>query len=468
MLLRAQRRLSPLLVAADLAIVVGSLHLAQVLRQRLELGMALDQGMAWIWLTRSSYLSAAVAWGLAFFIVGTHLPRRVLELDSWRYLVLASWLGVLFFVAALFFQKVYDFSRLLVGYFFVLVQAALVVRHVATQVMLRRLTRPFARRILVVGGGEVGEEVARRLSTAPFGVTLAGVLSTDDKLDGFERLGSIKHISQVVKEHAIDDVFLALPAEQHAILEDVILRLQADPVRVHFVPDVLELTLVRAKVEDLGGIPVIGLREPPLDEAGRLAKRTFDLLFGSALTLLAAPLMLACAAAIKLSDGGPVFFRQKRVGENGAPFDMLKFRSMVVGAEEKLVELGIDPNHLPADNPMFKLPFDPRVTPVGRFLRRWSLDEVPQFLNVLRGEMSLVGPRPEEAKVVAQYSFFHRKRLAVKPGITGPMQVSGRGDLPLKERLKLELAYIESWTLWADLKILAKTLPVVLWGKGAY
>ncbi|MGC4113602.1 MAG: sugar transferase [Myxococcales bacterium] len=468
MLLRAQRRLTPILIAADLAIVAGSLHVAQMLRQRLELGMALDQGLAWVWLTRSSYVSAAVAWGLAFFIVGTHLPRRVLELDSWRYLVLASWLGVLFFVSALFFQKVYDFSRLLVGYFFVLVQVGLVARHGLTQLALRRLTRPFARRILVVGGGEVGEEVARRLSTAPFGVTLAGVMATDDKLAGFERLGAIKQISQVVKEHAIDDVFLALPAEQHVVLEDVILRLQADPVRVHYVPDVLDLTVVRAKMEDLGGIPVIGLREPPLDEAGRLAKRTFDLVVGGALTVLAGPVMLGCALAIKLSDGGPVFFRQKRVGENGAPFDMLKFRSMVVGAEEKLIELGIDPNHLPVDNPVFKLPFDPRVTRVGRFLRRWSLDEVPQFLNVLKGEMSLVGPRPEEAKVVAQYSFFHRKRLAVKPGITGPMQVSGRGDLPLKERLRIELAYIESWTLWADLRILAKTLPVVLWGKGAY
>jgi len=466
MVLRAQRRLSPLLVAIDLAVVVTCLHLAQVLRQSVGLGMALDQGMAW--LTPATDLSAAAAWALAFFVAGSHVSRRVLEADAWRYLVLSCWLGVLFFVAALFFQKVYDFSRLLVLYFFVAAQVGLVARHLATQLVLRRLTQPFARRILVVGGGELGEEVARRLSEAPFGAKLAGVLATDDKLDAYERLGSLKQISQVVKAHSIDDVFLALPAEQHAVLEDVILRLQADPVRVHYVPDVMELALARAKIEDLGGIPVIGLREPPIDEAGRLAKRVFDLVAGAALTLLFAPVMLACAAAIKLQDGGPVLFRQRRVGENGAPFGMLKFRSMVVGAEEKLQELGIDPNHLPADNPVFKLSFDPRVTRVGRFLRRWSLDEVPQFLNVLKGDMSLVGPRPEEAKVVAQYSFFHRKRLAVKPGITGPMQVSGRGDLPLKERMKLELAYIDTWTLWADLKILAKTVPVVLWGKGAY
>ncbi|MEI6172064.1 MAG: sugar transferase, partial [bacterium] len=156
------------------------------------------------------------------------------------------------------------------------------------------------------------------------------------RLAGFERLGSLEQVSEVVKRARVDDVFIALPAEQHAMTEDVILRLQADPVRIHFVPDILELTMVRARVEDFDGIPVVSLREPPLDEAGRIAKRSFDLLAGGLITLVAAPVMAACAVAIRLYDRGPVFFRQKRIGENCQPFDMLKFRSMVGDAEGDL------------------------------------------------------------------------------------------------------------------------------------
>jgi exopolysaccharide biosynthesis polyprenyl glycosylphosphotransferase len=458
--------LTPLLLAVDLAFVAGALSLAETVRQQISFGMPLSEGTAW--LTPPVHVAALLSWLAAFFVVGSHQSRRVAEPDAWRRLLWASCVGLLFFLAALFFLKVYDFSRLLVAYFFGVAQVLLLSRHLATQLILRRLTRPFARRVMVIGGGEVGEEVARRLAQGPFGLTLVGVIATDDKLEDFERIGSLKSVSEVVKSQRIDEVFIALPAEQHAVAEDVILRLQADPVRIQFVPDVLELTLVRARVEDFYGIPVVGLRDPPLDDAGRLVKRVFDLVVGLGVTLALTPVLILCALAVKLSDRGPVLFRQRRVGENGQGFDMLKFRSMVTDAEGRLKELGIDLAKLDQENPVFKLQNDPRVTRTGRFLRRWSLDELPQLFNVLKGEMSLVGPRPEEEAVVARYSFFHRKRLAVKPGITGPMQVSGRGDLPLKQRLNLELAYIEGWTLWNDLKILAKTIPVVLWGKGAY
>jgi len=206
-------------------------------------------------------------------------------------------------------------------------------------------------------------------------------------------------------------------------------------------------------------------RRPPMGGANRVLKRMMDIVGGGIGLVLSAPLIAILAVAIKLDSPGPVFFVQERAGENGRPFRMLKLRTMVDGAEEMVEEL-VDLESLPS--PAFKLRDDPRVTRVGRFLRRTSLDELPQFWNVLKGEMSLVGPRPEEMRVVRLYDDWHRQRLAVKPGMTGPMQVNGRADLSLDERVRLELDYIQNYSLWKDLCILARTVAAVISGRGAY
>jgi lipopolysaccharide/colanic/teichoic acid biosynthesis glycosyltransferase len=195
------------------------------------------------------------------------------------------------------------------------------------------------------------------------------------------------------------------------------------------------------------------------------AKRLIDIVGSLLALLLLAPMMGLAAVAIVLDSRGPVFYTQERAGKNGHPFTMFKLRTMVVNAEQLLDEL-IDLDAL--DEPMFKIKDDPRITRVGRVLRRWSIDEVPQLFNVLRGEMSLVGPRPEESRIVARYGEWHRERLKAKPGITGPMQVNGRGDLPFEERARLEIDYIEHYTLVRDLCILIRTIPAVLRGDGAY
>ncbi len=194
-------------------------------------------------------------------------------------------------------------------------------------------------------------------------------------------------------------------------------------------------------------------------------KRLIDVIGALVGLIVSAPLMLLIAIAIKLDSPGPVLFVQMRAGRDGKPFRMYKFRSMVADAEARLNEV-IAQNRLPL--PVFKIPADPRVTRVGKILRRFSLDELPQFVNVLNGEMSLVGPRPEEMRIVALYSDWHRRRLAVKPGITGPMQTYGRGALTLDERVRLELAYIENYSLWKDFYFLLKTIPAVLGGRGAF
>ena len=198
----------------------------------------------------------------------------------------------------------------------------------------------------------------------------------------------------------------------------------------------------------------------------RFTKRCLDIVGALVGLAIAIPLVAIAAVAIKLDSPGPIFFGQVRIGENGRSFRILKLRSMVDGAEQRLDAL-IDLREL-AEEPAFKIVDDPRITRVGRILRRTSVDELPQFYNVLRGEMSLVGPRPEEERIVQLYSDYHRRRLAVKPGLTGPMQVSGRGDLPFTDRLQLELDYIDNYSLRRDLSILLRTVPVILQGKGAH
>ena len=208
---------------------------------------------------------------------------------------------------------------------------------------------------------------------------------------------------------------------------------------------------VSGEESTIGGLNYLGKRA--MDIAGSLAGLTAALLLGPFIAL-----------AIKLTSPGPILFRQQRVGQAGKPFTIYKFRSMCANAEEELDKL-IDLDGL--QEPAFKLKDDPRITPFGRFLRRWSLDELPQFWNVFKGDMSLIGPRPEEARIVARYTDWHRRRLAVKPGLTGPMQVNGRGDLPLDQRVRLELDYIENYSLRRDLVILLKTIPAVFKGDGA-
>ena len=205
-------------------------------------------------------------------------------------------------------------------------------------------------------------------------------------------------------------------------------------------------------------------RQPAMRWANQTVKRLMDIALSTAALVLSAPLLAGLIVLVKLDSPGPAFFVQVRVGANGRHFRIVKLRSMVEGAERAVVSPAA--NGTKGLRP--KAPDDPRVTRLGRFLRRWSLDEMPQFWNVLRGEMSLVGPRPEELAVVSDYSDWHRARLAVKPGLTGPMQVNGRGDLPLDERVRLEIDYIEHYSVWKDLKILVKTIPAVIRGDGAY
>ncbi len=320
-------------------------------------------------------------------------------------------------------------------------------------------------RVLIVGAGEVGRRVGRMIQENNWmGLRLAGYLD-DDARKNLPVVGRLAEARQVILQSNVSDVVIALPQRAYGQVNKLVLSLHDLPVQVRVVPDYFSLALYRATVEDFGGLPMINLRDPALNEVQRLAKRLFDLAIAGPFTLFLMPVMAVVALFIKLDNPGPVLFRQKRVGENGRIFQMFKFRTMVAGAEKLQGQV----NEINGNGELIhKKENDPRVTRVGRFLRRTSLDELPQLFNVLRGDMSLVGPRPEMPWLVDHYEPWQHKRFAVPQGITGWWQVNGRSDKPMHLHTEDDLYYIQNYSLWMDLYILIKTPFVVLRGKGAY
>jgi len=328
-----------------------------------------------------------------------------------------------------------------------------------------------AQRAIIVGAGEVGRTIMRTVVARPgLGYRIVGFVDDNPEkgnsdIGRFEGLGPIKNLPSLIEEQNVDEVIITLPWMYHRKIMGVVRACERRNVNVHIVPDLFQMSLSRVDVDDLGGIPLVGVREVGFGQKVRTLKRALDIA-GAALGLtLGAPILGFIAAAIRLDSPGPIIFRQTRVGANGEHFEMYKFRSMVEDAEEELEELR-DLNEV--DGPIFKMRDDPRVTRVGRILRRTSLDELPQLWNVLRGDMSMVGPRPPLPSEVTEYMEWHKKRLEVRPGVTGLWQVSGRSLVSFDEQCLLDIYYIENWSLWLDFKILLRTIPQVLFGNGAY
>ena len=316
------------------------------------------------------------------------------------------------------------------------------------------------RRVLIVGANEVGQTLAAELGTKCQVVGYADDGGVQEAT-GLPVLGSIGSVEQLVETHAVDDVIVALPGGRRQ-LRNALTRGFARRVRVSFLADMGALLPQNFVVQVLAARPYVSFE--PVASVSWL-KRASDLVLGTLAVGAFGPLFVLIALAIKLDSPGPVFHRQKRIGRHGQPFSMLKFRSMRYDAENVLSLLG-DRNE--AVGPMFKIRRDPRITRVGRWLRRTSLDELPQLLNVVRGQMSLVGPRPPLPQEVASYEDWQFGRLRVRPGMTGLWQVTGRSEIPFIEMVRLDLYYARNWSLWLDLKILLRTPPSVLSGRGAY
>ena len=347
----------------------------------------------------------------------------------------------------------------------VFIAAALVAvpagRALVRATLLPLVVRP--RRALVVGAGQVGRQVARKLAAHPeWGLELVGFVD-DDPVDVGPGpvLGRTADLTRIVEEHDIAWVLLAFSRTSCESMLEAVRAVRRPDVRLAVVPNYFELFASNAAMEDLGGIPVVSLPPLRLSRPARAVKRAADVALAAAGLVLLAPLLAACALAVRLDGPGPVLFRQERRGRGGRTFRILKFRTMAPGTGPALPDLA-------AGGAQFKPREDPRVTRAGRLLRRSSLDELPQLWNVLRGEMSLVGPRPSTVGESEQITGWAERRLDTTPGMTGLWQILGRADLPFDEKVKLDYIYVTNWSLWWDLKILLRTVPAVLRRRGAY
>ena len=324
--------------------------------------------------------------------------------------------------------------------------------------------------VIIVGAGEAGRTVMRTVVAHPeLGFQIVGFVDDNPEkqtdIGRFKALGPVDNLPRLIEAEKVDEVIITLPWMSHRKTMRIVYECERRQVRARIVPDLFQMSLSQVDVDNLGGIPLIGVREVGFGRSALVIKRAVDIVGSVVLMLISAPLTGLAALAIKLDSPGPILFSQDRVGLGGKLFKMYKFRSMRRGAEEEQETLReLDE----IDGVTFKIRADPRTTRVGRFLRRTSLDELPQLWNVLRGEMSLVGPRPNIPQEVSSYLEWHKQRLQVPPGMTGLWQVSGRSLLSFDETVLLDLYYIENWSLWLDCKILLRTIPTVLTGEGAF
>jgi exopolysaccharide biosynthesis polyprenyl glycosylphosphotransferase len=278
----------------------------------------------------------------------------------------------------------------------------------------------------------------------------------------------VRRLDQVIRAYGVERVIIAFSRLKTDELVEISRQCMDMGVQVDIVPRMYEVIGSRNVVHYLDGMPLLGLRTPRLSRSSRLIKRSFDLAVAAPILFALSPLFLFVAWRIKATSSGPVFFRQERMGAGGKRFRIWKFRTMYVDADARKAEVAHMNVHTESGPKMFKILDDPRITPIGASLRKWSIDEMPQLINVLRGEMSLVGPRPALPEEAARYATHVRRRLVVKPGLTGMWQVSGRSDLSWDETVRLDLRYVENWSFALDLQILWKTFSVILRGSGAY
>jgi undecaprenyl-phosphate glucose phosphotransferase len=428
------------------------------------LGSAVLPSNYWVALLGAALLGIAV-----FPETGLYQPKRGASLaDDLRALTYGWSVVVALGIMVAFLTKTSDsYSRVWVASSAaagLLVHAAL---RIALRVALRWLRRRGynLRHVCIVGAGELAREVVTRLRQAPWTGLVVHALYDDapalagSSIEGVPVCGPIAQLGGDLDAGGIDQVWIALPLRDEDQIRRVAAELRGHSVQIRYVPDIFGFELLRHSFSEIAGMPVIGLSDTPIEGTARMLKAFEDYLLGAFLLVLASPLFVIVALAIVVTSGRPVFYRQTRVTSNGRPFTMLKFRTMPVNVEGQ-------------SGPVWSNPDQPRSTRFGRLLRRYSLDELPQLLNVLRGEMSLVGPRPERPEFIAQFRKdvpgYMQKHL-VKAGITGWAQVNDlRGSSDLPKRIQYDLYYIDNWSLWFDLRILGLTIMHIFRSRNAY
>ncbi len=463
-------------VAADAILVNIAIGLAWYIRYELMLTVPLGEGF--YPQPFSAYLPFAI--GLTILVIavlrfeGLYFPARGRTFADEVYaLVNGTTTATLLIMAVTFFVRPLVYSRAVYVY-----AALLIVILLATARGLERLIRPSMRkkgmgvdRVLIVGAGEVGRALMRNIVAQPdLAYQVVGFVDDHSErgktdIGRFKALGSTDNLACLVRDLAVDEVIVTLPWRARQKIISIMDLCREMDVEAKVVPDLFQLSLSRVAIDAIGGVPLLRVRETSIGTWNSVLKRLFDIVGSLVLLILTSPMLIALAILIRLDSPGPVIFRQKRFGRGGRPFVAFKFRSMYEGAEAEQARLKCFNE---ATGPIFKIRKDPRHTRVGRWMRRMSLDELPQLFNVLRGEMSLVGPRPPMISEIEHYQEWHKQRMEVSPGMTGLWQVSGRSELTFDEMCMLDIYYIENWSPWLDFWILLKTVPTVLLARGAY
>ncbi len=457
-------------MALDGLSVVLSLWMAAFFRPTLNKFDWIEPIPSQIVIPATLYALFPLIWILIYSALSIYDGRKYLRaMDEFAVLSLAMLIASVSAAGILYFSY-RDVSRALFLVFILLVYLTCLVWRILTRIYFRaqKNSPDRARHVLVVGAGTLGQKVKTRLLESELpNLTFAGFIDDDVELlpNAVALLGTAEDIRDVIKRHEITDVMIALPHSAYHQMGDIVQKMEDMPVQVWVALGFFDLALYNTTIEDFAGIPMLDLRASAIDDYQRMIKRAFDVFFGLIALILALPLMAISALMVFLEDGSPILYRPKRVGENGRLFEMLKFRTMLKNAEQLQSQV----EKRDADgNIIHKSKDDPRITKTGRFLRRYSLDELPQFINIVCGDMSLVGPRPEMPYLVETYQPWQRKRFAVPPGLTGWWQVSGRSDKPMHLHTEDDLYYIQNFSIWLDIQILMRTVWVVLIGKGSY
>jgi Undecaprenyl-phosphate glucose phosphotransferase len=400
--------------------------------------------------------------------MGLYTPMRTVSLfDETLKLIKASTVAILVFTTVVYFLREYKFSRVVFLYFWVLCTFGLICARITLRLIMRHLRRKGhnLRFVLIVGAGELGTQLLVSIKRhSELGLRVVGFLTRRDEkvgtfISGVPVLGLYEDIQKVIQSRPLDQVILALPWEEHERLRMLLEKVDNEMVDLKIVPDFLDYVTLRGGVEELDNIPVISLRDSPLYGWNRILKKAVDVALSVVILTLLSPSLLFIALLVKLTSRGPVFYRQERMGMDGKTFTMLKFRTMLPDAEKET-------------GPVWATKQDQRRTVFGAWLRKLSLDELPQFINVLKGDMSIVGPRPERPHFIEQFKERiprYMLRHKMKAGITGWAQINGwRGNTSIEKRIECDMYYIEHWSLWLDLKIIWLTLWKGLMNRHAY
>lgn len=419
-------------------------------------------------------------WLMAMTMCGVYrIGKKRLFMDLAR-IVQASLMFSGAALSATFFYRGFEYSR---GFAVVFISANIALTflgRIVFRILRARIARidgPF-NRVLMIGETPVAAHIAETFhENQEQHAQIVGALDQTAEIGkeiapGVPVLGRFSELQRLAKEHQVNRVLVTDPRLDDATHEELLDACLGANLHWQVVPSAYELMLDRAEVDVVAGVPVIGMRRCNIRGVNRLSKRLFDMVVAALALFFIAPLMIVVAAIIKLSSKGPVFFTQMRVGENGQPFRFIKFRSMHVNNDDRIhreytqkfiTEGAAD--HEDAKGAVYKIKDDPRLIPIGPFIRKYSIDELPQLFNVVRGEMSLIGPRPPIPYEVDVYREWHKRRFEGPPGITGLWQVSGRNRLSFEEMVKLDIEYLDNWSLSRDLRILWRTMGVVLFGK---